>query len=124
MTSERQLIQGLFKKLCGEPKHSFPQPRESLNAPKKPGAYIIRKDRIVLHVGRTVRGKEGLRQRLNNHLHGSSSFTEKYLKGKGSRLRKKGYTYQCLTEKDDRRRALLEAYAVGTLCPKHVGLGE
>jgi hypothetical protein len=25
---------------------------------------------------------------------------------------------------DPRKRALLEAYAVGTLCPRHIGLGE
>jgi hypothetical protein len=41
----------------------------------------------VLHVGRTPRGKKGLRQRLNNHLHAGSSFTLKYLDGHGARLR-------------------------------------
>ena len=39
------------------------------------GVYIIYSPNgRVTHVGRTVRGKRGLRQRLNNHLHGASSF--------------------------------------------------
>ena len=122
MTSERRLIQGLFKKLWVQPAHSFPQ-HGPLNAAKKQGVYIIRKGRVVLHVGRTLRGKNGLHQRLNNHLYGSSSFTNEYLEGEGARLRK-GHTYQYLSLGNPRQRALLEAYGVGTLCPKHVGLGE
>jgi hypothetical protein len=59
-----------------------------------------------------------------NHLQGSSSFTNDYLKGKGAPLREEGYTYQYLELEDPRKRALLEAYAIGTLCPKHIGLGK
>jgi excinuclease UvrABC nuclease subunit len=123
MTSERRVVQKLFKELCAQPQCSFPQHRQPLNAPKKPGVYVIRNGRVVLHVGRTLRGKEGLRQRLKNHLHGSSSFTYEYLNGRGARLRK-GHTYQYLMVGNPRQRALLEAYAVATLCPKHIGLGE
>jgi hypothetical protein len=61
--------------------------------------------------------------RLANHLHGLSSFTKHYLEGKGSKLRQ-GYSYRCLPVKNLRRRALLEAYAIGCLCPKHIGLGQ
>jgi hypothetical protein len=86
--------------------------------------YIIYKEEVVLHTGRTLRGKDGLQQRLKNHLHGSSSFTVEYLKGKGATLREGGYTYQYLELGDSRKRALLEAYAIGTLCPEHLGLGE
>jgi hypothetical protein len=123
MKSERRVVQKLFRELCKQPECSFPQYREALKAPRKPGVYVIRKGKIVLHVGRTLRGKAGLRQRLKNHLHGSSSFTYEYLNGNGARLRD-GHTYQCLTLGSARQRALLEAYAVGTLCPKHIGLGE
>ncbi len=31
--------------------------------------------------------------------------------------------FGCLPVTDDRRRALLEAYAIGVLCPKHIGHG-
>lgn len=124
MNKESKEVKILFDKLCVQPKLSFPQFRQLLNAPSKQGVYIIRKEETVLHVGRTLRSRNGIHQRLKNHLHGSSSFTNKYLKGKGATLRKDGYTYQYLVLEDPRKRALLEAYAVGTLCPKHIGLGE
>lgn len=124
MNNECEEIEALFEELTEQPRRSFPQNRQPIDAPSKPGVYIIRKGEIVLHVGRTLRGRNGLRQRLKNHLHGSSSFTNKYLKGKGSVLREDGYTYQYLVLEDPRKRALLEAYAVGTLCPEHIGLGE
>ena len=123
MTSERQKVKELFTELCKQPMRQFPQEREQLEAPSEPGVYIICKGKIVLHVGRTLRGKYGLYQRLKNHLHGLSSFTDKYLKGNGAALRK-GHAYQFLVVKNARLRALVEAYAIGTLCPKHIGLGE
>jgi hypothetical protein len=124
MTSESQEVKRLLNKLCSQPRRSFPQCGQRLDAPSKPGVYIIRKECTTLHVGRTTRGKDGIHQRLKNHLHGSSSFTNEYLKGKGSTLREAGYTYQYLELENPRKRALLEAYAVGELCPKHIGLGE
>ena len=123
MTTERHEVGKLYTELCKQPMLQFPQEREELEAPSEPAVYVIRKGQIVLHVGRTLRGKDGLHQRLKNHLHGSSSFTDKYLKGNGAALRK-GHTYQFLVVKDARLRALVEAYATGTLCPKHIGLGE
>lgn len=123
MTTKRHKVEELFAELCKQPMHQFPQKREQLIAPSEPGVYVIRKGDITLHVGRTLRGKGGLHQRLKNHLHGSSSFTNKYLKGNGAVLQN-GYTYQYFVVKDTRLRALLEAYAIGTLCPEHVGLGE
>lgn len=122
MASEKQKIRELFKALCKQPMRQFPQAHRKLEAPLKPGVYVIRKGGVVLHVGRTVRGRRGLQQRLTNHLHGNSSFTNEYLHGKGDKLRK-GHTYQSLVVKDRRLRALLEAYATGKLCPKHIGLG-
>lgn len=122
MAPEKQKVKKLFKALCKQPMWQFPQARRKLEAPLKPGVYIIRKGRVVLHVGRTVRGRGGLQQRLKNHLHGNSSFTNEYLNGKGDKLRK-GHTFQLLVVKNRRLRALLEAYATGKLCPKHIGLG-
>jgi hypothetical protein len=124
VNKESQEVKMLFDELCVQPKRSFPRFRQPLDAPSEPGVYIIRKGKTVLHVGRTLRGRNGIHQRLKDHLHGSSSFTKKYLKGKGAILGEDGYTYQYLVLEDPRKRAFLEAYAVGTLCPEHVGLGE
>ena len=123
MNKESQEVKMLFNKLCKQLKRSFPQSHQRLDVSLKQGVYIIRKKETVLHVGRTLRGRNGIYQRLKNHLHGSSSFTNEYLKGKGTTLRGDGYTYQYLVLEDPRKRALLEAYAVGTLCPEHIGLG-
>lgn len=124
MDNESQEVKNLFAKLCAQLKQRFPQDRRRLNAPSELGVYIIRKEKTVLHVGRTLHGRGGIHQRPKNHLHGSSSFTNKYLRGNGAILREHGYTYQYLKLEDPRKRALLEAYAVGTLCPQHIGLGE
>jgi len=124
VNKESQEIKKLFNKLCVEPKRPFPWFHQTLDAPSEPGVYIICKEKTVLHVGRTLRGRNGIHQRLKNHLHGSSSFTKKYLKGKGEILREDGYTYKYLVLKNPRKRALLEAYAVGILCPEHLGLGD
>jgi hypothetical protein len=92
--------------------------------PDKHGVYIIYSPRgVVLHVGRTLRGKRGLRQRLNNHLHGASSFTIQHLEGNGVQLRG-SHRFSFLEIADPRTRALVEAFAVGSLCPKHLGVGE
>jgi hypothetical protein len=122
MNDESQEVKRLFCELCAQPKRLFE--RQPLDAPSKPGVYIICQGETVLHIGRTLRGRSGLHQRLKNHLHGSSSFTKEYLKGRGATLREGGYAYQYLELEDSRKRALLEAYAIGTLCPKHIGLGE
>jgi excinuclease UvrABC nuclease subunit len=124
MNSESLEVKMLFDELCAQPRRPFPQYRQPLDAPSKPGVYIIRKEETVLHVGRTLRGKDGLYQRLNDHLHGSSSFTNEYLKGKGATLREAGYTYQYFVVEDPRKRTLSEAFTLGTLCPVHLGLGE
>ncbi|HCC68276.1 MAG TPA: hypothetical protein DEP99_00075 [Nitrospiraceae bacterium] len=124
MIRESQEVKKIFDELCAQTKRPFPKFSQPLDAPSKPGVYIIRKKEVVLHVGRTLRGKGGIHQRLKNHLHGLSSFSAKYLKSKGVTLRKDEYTYQYLVLEDPRKRALLEAYAVGTLCPEHIGLGE
>jgi len=128
MSREIQEIKKLFDELRKQDKQPFPKKGGILNAPREHGVYIIRRNvrgkETVLHVGRTLRGKNGIYQRLKNHLGGASSFTKQYLNGKGSILRTNGYTYQYLVIKSPRKRALLEAYVIGTLCPKHLGTGE
>jgi hypothetical protein len=93
-----------------------------MDAPDLQGVYVIYNARgKVLHVGRTPKGAKGLHQRLSNHLHGASSFTIKYLEGHGARLRRGG-TFRYLVVASPRLRALLEAYAIGSLCPAHLGV--
>jgi hypothetical protein len=125
MSREQKAVRALFIELKHSRLHEFPKHRKRIDAPNKQGVYVIYSPgvRKVVHVGRTYEGTAGLRQRLKNHLHGSSSFTEQYLKGRGPSLRN-GYTFRCLPLASPRRRALLEAYAVGCLCPAYIGLSE
>jgi hypothetical protein len=124
MPSEELRIKNLYCKLMNEERATFPAVGESLDAPDRHGVYVIFSPRdVVVHVGRTVRGKNGLRQRLNNHLHGASSFVKHFLHGKGARLRDK-YKFSYLEVSNARTRALLESLAVGSLCPKHLGDGQ
>jgi hypothetical protein len=115
--TEQETIRMLFDKLVSAPLQSFPVSRGKLDAPNKPGVYVIYSSRgKILHVGRTPRAVLG--KRLKNHPHGGSSFANKYLKGDYSRVR--AYKFRCLFEANRRKRGLLEAYATGRLCPAHV----
>jgi GIY-YIG catalytic domain-containing protein len=89
------------------------------------GVYVIRNQRgTVLHVGRTV--CRSLRDRLNDHLKGNSSFTQYYnwFEGDASKLYQRRCTFQFLVEENDEKRAILEAYTTGRLCPRHIGTGQ
>ena len=124
MLSTPQTIRRFLNELLRSDSHPFPPERGRLHAPTEPGVYLIYDARgRVAHVGRTPRARNGLRQRLNDHLHGNSSFTNEYLKGDGSKLRH-GYQYKYLVITDPRKRALVEALATGALCPLHLGLGD
>ena len=121
---EPKIVRTLFTKLVKAELKIFPPPGSRLDASIEHGVYIIYSPpptRKVVHVGRTYRGSKGLRQRLKNHLHGSSSFTKEYLNGHGRKLRR-GYSFRYLIERSARRRALLEAYASRCLCPAHLGV--
>lgn len=123
MNSEKKAVRADFLKLTNAGRYHF-SPEDLDKIPIKQGVYIIYSPREhVVHVGRTYRGRKGLQQRIKNHLHGSSSFTIEYLKGRGDKL-KNGYTYQYLPLKNWRRRAFLEAYATGFLCPAHIGKNQ
>lgn len=121
MKNERDAISQLLAELNTQPILPFPQEGTPLQAPTGQGVYVIRSSRNrVVHVGRTVRGKAGLRQRLRNHLAAQSSFVNVWLEGRASELRT-GYTYQYLEVSDNRQRALLEHIATAWHCPAHLG---
>jgi hypothetical protein len=82
MADERKAIRQLFFKLRRAKQQTFPKARERMtHVPDEQGVYVIYSPGAmkIVHVGRTYKGTAGLRQRLKNHLHGSSSFTEQYL---------------------------------------------
>ena len=86
------------------------------------GVYVMYDPKgNVVHVGSTPSGFQGIWQRLRNHLHRASSFTKVHLKDNGAVLRT-GYGFRCLVVLDHRMRALLEHYAIGHLCPAHLGI--
>lgn len=127
MNKDHQRIKELFRQLKAKQPELFPQERRPLNVTTKHGVYIIYSPgRKILHVGRTLRGRKGLRQRLNNHLQGQSSFTVSYFKNrkKSPKLLRRRYKFAYVEVNNSRMRALLEAYAVGMLCPIHLGTGE
>ena len=123
MSCEYHEIAKLLEELLRQNRQPFPQRHTPLDAPENHGVYIIRQNDTVLHVGRTQRARDGLRQRLTDHLYGNSSFVRDDQNGQGARLRGQGYTYQYLEVECPRKRALLEALAIGTLCPRHAGTG-
>lgn len=121
--SESQTIADLYDRLLSCSARTFPEARTPWNVPDTHGVYVIYDaNGVVVHVGRTTRGKAGLSQRLYDHVIGSSSFAWDYLNGAGSKLRGT-HRFKYLEVPDARRRALLEAYAIGHLCPQHLGLG-
>lgn len=123
MSNEVAKIDKLCKELFRQEACVFPERYRPLDAPTEQGVYIITDARgKVLHVGKTDRAKNGLRQRLNNHLQGQSSFTKAYFNGAGHKLRGK-CKYKCIVVSDPRTRTLLEAYAVSHFCPAHLGTG-
>ena len=126
LMTESATIKKLFKELLRGKLFQFPKNGyvEALGVPNTQGVYIIyNSERDPAHVGRTVRGKNGLCQRLNQHLLGQSSFVDSYsdLKKSGRGLRGR-YWFRCLEVPHDRERALLESLATGLICPEHLGL--
>jgi hypothetical protein len=124
--TESSFIKKLFDELIHQKLFLFPHKGyvEKLGVPSRQGVYVIYDPRkIPVHVGRTVRGRNGLRQRLNQHMLGQSSFVQEFLKGCGSKLRGK-YSFRYYVINNDRHRALAESLGVGIICPKHLGLSR
>ena len=119
---ERNRIQQLLEALNQASISLFPRGRESIRVPKKLGVYVIRDPaEAVVYVGRTTRAKNGLHQRLRNHMAGKSALVRVHLKGDTNRLRD-GFSYQFLEVENDRERALLEHIATAWHCPEVLGL--
>ena len=126
LSHEQKAIRKLFAELQNVTPQTFPTSGFP-DAPCARGVYIIyAPGGDVAHVGSTPRAKNGLRQRLHNHMQGQSSFAIKRFSGSkkkiGSQLRGR-YKFKCLPVPGTRQRALLEAYAIGHLCPHHIGHG-
>jgi len=120
---EPKIIKGMFKQLKDSTSINFPNSGK-VNVSTEQGVYIIYSPtEKILHVGKTSRAKNGLNQRLQNHLTNNSSFSIQFLKSNGKILRS-GYKFQYIVESNGRKRTLLEALATGLLCPAHVGTGE
>jgi hypothetical protein len=123
MGREQSKIEALLHKLTAAELGRFPEARSKLEAPEDRGVYIIYDRRgNVLHVGSTPRAKGGIAQRLRGHLASRSSFVQIHFEGEGSRL-SDGCTFRCIPVPVPRQRALLEALAIGRLCPAHIGQG-
>jgi GIY-YIG catalytic domain len=109
-------LEALFTQLMNAKRFRFPKQGDHLTgALDVPGVYIIWSPRSkrALHIGKSSTRR--LDQRLSSHLRGHAKF-------QGSKLRR-GYEFQCLGVKSTRKRALLEAYTIGRLCPTHLGTG-
>ncbi len=123
---EPERIRELFILLLQSPIQNFPT-RGKLTENEvscEKGVYIIYNPAgVVSHVGNTPRGREGICQRLNNHLQGSSSFSKKFLAQNHISLRN-GHSFRYLIVDSARDRVLLEALAIGGLCPEHIGTHE
>jgi hypothetical protein len=125
----RHGIEKLFGELQKKEHHKFPKEGGISGESTKQGVYVIRDEHgTVLHVGRTYGAERGITQRLENHLYGSSSFTQSHfkdgeMKGNAKKLREV-CTFQYLDVADDRARAILECYAISWHCPKHLGLSK
>lgn len=123
MTRDQKTVRALYEELRRSPRHKFPARGRTLDAPDGCGVYVIYNSQgNVAHVGRTPRARGGIAQRLRDHLAGRSSFVRKELKGQPSKLRR-GYAYSCLEVEIEKHRAWLEAFAIGAMCPKHIGTG-
>lgn len=123
MNKSQNKVKELFEKLLLAENRKFPLPKMALDATSERGVYIIYNPTgKVVHVGRTPRAKWGIYQRLKDHLSGKSSFTYNYLANNPNRLRR-GFTFKYIEVKNVKIMAYLEAYAIGNLCPEHIGVG-
>jgi len=120
---EPEIIKDYYKNLMASDFHHFPK-KGRVKVTDNHGVYIIfSPDNEVLHVGNTPSGRNGLNQRLYNHITKTGVFYRKYLKKYNISLRGM-HKFKYLVVHDVRHRALLEALTAGSLCPAHFGTGE
>jgi hypothetical protein len=120
---ESRIVLQLYRQLLNEAPHPILDRNFSRLITSEHGVYVIRNSEgVPVHVGTTKSGEMGLSQRLGDHLCGTSSFARNFLSRSNDKLWN-GYTFQCLAVADARQRALLEALAIGRLCPLHLGTG-
>lgn len=120
---ESQTIKKLFENLISTNFHFFPT-KGKIKVTDNHGVYIIyNSDNVVLHVGNTPSGRKGLNQRLYNHISSTGVFYKKYLQPYEIKMRGT-HKFRYLEVEDPRHRALLESFAIGSLCPVHLGTGE
>jgi hypothetical protein len=121
--SEPAEIMKLHQKLISSLLLPFPL-NGKINVSNKQGVYIVYGvENIVLHVGKTNGAKEGLNQRLLNHVRNQSSFSKLYMQPNKIALRNSS-NFRFIEIENARTRALLEALTAGLLCPAHIGTGE
>ena len=133
MKHELKAVKALFAKLKRAQLQTFPEHRQKLDTPVRRGVYVIYSPRgqKAFHVGSTPTARGGIKQRLRGYMghktgkRAYSSFVKYYppLGGAGSKLRGK-YRFGYLEVDCARQRTLLEAYAIGHLCPAHLGVGD
>lgn len=121
--SEQEKIMRLYQDLIDSETFLFPSAGK-VQVSTKQGVYIVYDNNdLTLHVGKTNGGKNGLNQRLLNHVRNQSSFSKLYMQRNKIALRDWG-KFQFIEIADSRERSLLEALTAGLLCPKHIGTGE
>jgi hypothetical protein len=119
---ESKIIKRWYEKLTTSELHPIPE-KGRVEKSTKQGVYIIYDiNYCVLHVGRTNGGKNGIDQRILNHIRNQSSFSKLYMRPNGISLRNSSQ-FRFIEIDDPRIRSLLEALAIGLLCPLHIGTG-
>jgi excinuclease UvrABC nuclease subunit len=118
---ESKKVKKLVKKLEKAEILAFPE-EGKIELPEVEGVYaIVNKKDEVIHVGKTEGGLGGLFARLNGHLYGKSALRKAYLAPNEINLRNK-CGVKWVEVKTERLRYLVEARAIGKLCPAYLPL--
>lgn len=119
--TEPERVKELFEKLINSDFYIVPK-EGKINVSNKQGVYIIyNNNKEVLHVGKTKDARNGLNQRLLNHVRNQSSFSKLYMQKNKICLRNWGFI-KFIEIDSPRDRSLLEALTAGILCPAHIGI--
>lgn len=120
---EPEKIRLLHQKLLESKFYKFPL-LGKIGVSINQGVYIVYDNtKAPLHVGKTNRGRNGLNQRLLNHVRNQSSFSKLYMQKNNISLRDWG-AFKFIEIENSRERSFLETITAGLLCPKHIGTGE